>query len=1042
MKLLFKNLRTIDQSQDKSCVKLPRRLTSFLLSSTIFTGTSFSLAFSLSILGYALPAAAGGTTYCQSPYGEVYGTVTPKNLYVIHGATGASALLTTSTFTVAAINGMATDHVNKLVYYGDGNNLYAWNALTNQHILITNNFSSFLPSSYTSLYSFTTLSSGGAAFYNGSLYVGVDGRIGAGLNPSFEIFKIDFVTGSNGTTIQTVTPLNVVGNSGGGLVRTNEDWGDFTISDTGIILALTSQSNATVAHLWNYNLNTNQYTNIGFPTGGNHQFGKSGDGKIWALFSSGNVQEILPNGTYTGTTKPTVSVSDGGECVVGNATVGDRVWADVNGNGIQDAGESGITGVSVSIYRDINKDGVLAATEPLLATQTTDANGNYNFTELLPHDPLTGTGHNDFIIQITGGVPTGYTATTATRQTVDLSSATQTITTVDFGYKPPTYSVSGTLYKDNNSNNTNDSEPALAANVTVTLYNDANANNTIDAGEQVGSPVVTNASGQYNFATVPAGTYKIKVDTADTDIPAGYTLGTANDITATVASANVTGKDFGFDISAGFCNLGDGTADAAIAGYISPEVTNNLTATRSLTDTLDDAWRTATGGSSSGTVTPWFGTANTLGSVSNFTYLDTATSSSVNATVELVQVNISGLTNCGGISNTTSSTPVLSTSAALQDTSPRPTSLYNSANQPAFWNQTIVSGNDNRRFAARFTFDKPVKSFGAWFGDLETRTANGTPAILRLLDASGNRIGNDIPIQPTDLYDGTPPDPEAVDQSQCGSSGTNIGCGNSSTRWVSFVDNNSTPRVSQVLVIVGDDDFNDNGDTEILSFIGANILPAVASNPNVLLVKRITSINNSTTTRGGDNLAVYKDEASNPYDDNQITVTSPNPPTTPADTDKWVDTDNNGEPDLIGGINGGNVRPSDEIEYTIYYLSAGDATANNVLICDRVPENTTFIPTAFNNLTGKADGGLSGADRGISWMYNGATESLTNSNDGDKAEYLAPGIDPTIKYPGIKCDGSNTNGVVVVNLKNLPNATAPGTPTGSYGFIRFRGRVK
>ncbi|MBD2603221.1 hypothetical protein H6G81_01455 [Scytonema hofmannii FACHB-248] len=661
---------------------------------------------------------------------------------------------------------------------------------------------------------------------------------------------------------------------------------------------------------------------------------------------------------------------------------------------------------------------------------------------MLPHDPLTGAGHNDFIIQITGGVPTGYTATTATRQTVDLSSATQTITTVDFGYKPPTYTVSGTLYKDNNSNNTNDSEPALAANVTVTLYNDANANNTIDVGEQVGSPVVTNASGQYSFATVPAGTYKIKVDTADTDIPAGYTLGTANDITATVAIANVTGKDFGFDIAPGFCNLGDGTPDVAIANYISSEVTNNLTATRSLTDTLDDAWRTATGGLSSGTVTPWFGTANTLGSVSNFTYLDPATSSSVNATVELVQVNISGLTNCAGISNTTSSTPLLSTGAALQDISPRPTSLYNSANQPAFWNQTIVSGNDNSRFAARFTFDKPVKSFGAWFGDLETRTANGTPAILRLLDASGNRIGNDIPIQPTNLYDGTPPDPEAVNQSQCGSSATNIGCGNSSTRWVSFVDNNSIPRISQVLVIVGDDDFNDNGDTEILSFIGANILPAVASNPNVLLVKRITSINNSTTTRSGDNLAVYKDEVSNPYDDNQITVTSPNPPTTPADTDKWVDADNNGEPDLIGGINGGNVRPGDEIEYTIYYLSTGDTTANNVLICDRIPENATFIPTAFNSFPTKNTTGLPTGDRGIIWQNNNVTESLTNISDDDTAEYLSPGVDPMIKYPGIKCDGTNTNGVVVVKLGNLPNAITPGTPTSSYGFIRFQGRIK
>jgi uncharacterized repeat protein (TIGR01451 family) len=395
------------------------------------------LSIALSMFGYSLPAVAGGTTVCQSPYGEIYGTTIPNGLSLIYPATGVSAPLTTSPYT-SAINGMATDHVSKLVYYDDGNAIYAWNALTNQHIVITNNFSSFLPASYTSLYSFTTISSGGAAFYNGSLYVGIDGNAPAGANPNFEIFKVDFVAGSNGQTIQKVTPLNIAGNSGGGLVRTNEDWGDFTISDTGIILAMTNRYDAfgnNLPHLWNYNLNTNQYTNIGAPSG-NHQLAKSGDGKIWALFSSGAVQEVLPNGTYTGPISTTISASDGGECVVGNSNVGDRVWVDTNGNGLQDAGEPSIAGVSVSIYRDINKNGVLDAGEPLLATQVTNASGNYNFTELLPHDTLTGAGHNDFIVQVTGGVPANYTATTLTRQTVDLSSATQTIVTVDFGYKP------------------------------------------------------------------------------------------------------------------------------------------------------------------------------------------------------------------------------------------------------------------------------------------------------------------------------------------------------------------------------------------------------------------------------------------------------------------------------------------------------------------------------------------------------------------------------------------------------------------------------
>jgi SdrD B-like domain/Secretion system C-terminal sorting domain len=51
--------------------------------------------------------------------------------------------------------------------------------------------------------------------------------------------------------------------------------------------------------------------------------------------------------------------------------VGNRVWYDVNSNGIQDAGENGIAGVDVQLYD------VTGTT--LLAVVTTDANGNYYF---------------------------------------------------------------------------------------------------------------------------------------------------------------------------------------------------------------------------------------------------------------------------------------------------------------------------------------------------------------------------------------------------------------------------------------------------------------------------------------------------------------------------------------------------------------------------------------------------------------------------------------------------------------------------------------
>jgi uncharacterized repeat protein (TIGR01451 family) len=211
-----------------------------------------------------------------------------------------------------------------------------------------------------------------------------------------------------------------------------------------------------------------------------------------------------------------------------------------------------------------------------------------------------------------------------------------------------------------------------------------------------------------------------------------------------------------------------------------------------------------------------------------------------------------------------------------------------------------------------------------------------------------------------------------------------------------------------------------------------------ASDPNVLLVKRITQINGGTNTINGDSLAAYIDQLTNPYDDNTITIPTKVLPTDPPkDTDKWPDPATT----IIGGINGGNIKPGDEMEYTIYFLSAGAGEAKNVLFCDRVPTNVSFIPAAFNSFGTKATGGLAG-DRGILSLINGTTAAFTNIADGDAARYFPPGTNPTSIYPNLNCGGTNSNGAVVINLGNLPNATAPGTPAGAFGFVRFKGRVK
>ncbi len=193
-----------------------------------------------------------------------------------------------------------------------------------------------------------------------------------------------------------------------------------------------------------------------------------------------------------------------------------------------------------------------------------------------------------------------------------------------------------------------------------------------------------------------------------------------------------------------------------------------------------------------------------------------------------------------------------------------------------------------------------------------------------------------------------------------------------------------------------------------------------AATAKLLLVKRITAIN-------GVNLIGFIDDP-NTTDDNES-----NWPV-PAATY------------LRGAIDGGVVQPGDEVEYTIYFLSQGSTDITNVNICDLVPSNTTFIPSAFNNSTPR-DGSLPEADLGIALALNSVslpitpTMYLSNAADGDRGEFFLPG-----KTPPVACSGSNDNGAVVVNVvkspTTLPHATASGTPSNSYGFIRFRARVK
>ncbi len=457
--------------------------------------------------------------------------------------------------------------------------------------------------------------------------------------------------------------------------------------------------------------------------------------------------------------------------------------------------------------------------------------------------------------------------------------------------------------------------------------------------------------------------------------------------------------------------------------YISDEVGFNNASSRSQVDTQDDEWRLAA--TASGPV-DFFQNTITAGSNNQAIRADEYTlMTSANGTT--VQVSLHDLTdadiaNSNSVGSVASGQPRLDNTSTLQGNAPRPASYYNASAQPRFWNEN--TGSTTSRNAILFKFSEPVTAFGAWFSDIETRTdGNGTPAILRLLDEAGNRIGDDIILHTS-----------TSDQTQCGtpsaefpSSNDNFrGCGNRTTRWIGFVDPDA--QVKQMLVVVGDDDFGDDGYREHLSFIGATLTQPVASDPNLILVKRITAINGVSFMDVVDGRRDLDPNAPTYGDDPTVAYV-------PAPFDA-----HDNYPDwppgyLKGRIDQQVVLPGDEIEYTIYFLSNGDATARNVRLCDPLPANVSFLPTAFNGRAGA--GGTGDANQGIMISRQSEAVFLTNAADGDIGTFFNRLSDVPIACGAPQ---SEDNGAIMVNLGDIP--AAANDPGNAYGFVRFRGRVR
>jgi uncharacterized repeat protein (TIGR01451 family) len=236
------------------------------------------------------------------------------------------------------------------------------------------------------------------------------------------------------------------------------------------------------------------------------------------------------------------------------ASIGDRLWVDTNGDGIQNDGATGLAGRTVTLISG-GADRLLSTlADNTTSTTTTGADGIYGFANLTPGEYQV----------VFGDKPAGTVFTSADAGVDDaLDSdvnasgqsglitlvAGQANTSVDAGIFTPA-SLGDRVWNDANGNGQQDTGELGIANVAVALFK-------ADGTTQVGS-TTTDSAGLYSFANLNPGTYRVKVTN-----PTGFNATTKGTNATSGTDSNVDALGFTDVIT-----LQSGDANTTIdAGY-------------------------------------------------------------------------------------------------------------------------------------------------------------------------------------------------------------------------------------------------------------------------------------------------------------------------------------------------------------------------------------------------------------------------------------------------------------------------------------------
>ncbi|MFT8246903.1 SdrD B-like domain-containing protein, partial [Roseomonas sp. BN140053] len=228
-------------------------------------------------------------------------------------------------------------------------------------------------------------------------------------------------------------------------------------------------------------------------------------------------------------------------------------FTDTNGDGVQNSGEAGLSGVTVQL---------LNAVGTVVATTVTAAGGGYGFAGLPPGQyeaQFVAPAGTVFTAADQGGNDAVDSDVDAAGRTALLTFAPgSTVANLSAGVFTPA-SVSGTTFTDSNGDGIQNNGETGSAGQTVQLLN--------AAGAAVASTTTTGAGGAYSFTGVAPGTYQVQFA-----IPSGaaFTAPDQGGNDAVDSDANpVTGRSAAFTLASGqaVTNLSAGSfTQAAISG--------------------------------------------------------------------------------------------------------------------------------------------------------------------------------------------------------------------------------------------------------------------------------------------------------------------------------------------------------------------------------------------------------------------------------------------------------------------------------------------